>query len=56
MRINELIDFSPTEKAISQLYSDGMARPSYPPLVLFNPTSTPHFSEESRPENWHHKW
>ena len=35
MRINELIDFSPIEKALSELYSDGTGRPAYPPLVLF---------------------
>jgi len=35
MRINELIDFSPIEKALSELYSEGMGRPAYPPLVLF---------------------
>ncbi|MEO0257587.1 MAG: IS5 family transposase [candidate division WOR-3 bacterium] len=34
MRINALIDFSPIEKALSQLYSDRTGRPSYPPLVL----------------------
>ena len=32
MRINELIDFSPIEKALSELYSDGTGRPAYPPL------------------------
>jgi len=35
MRINELIDFSPIEKALSELYSHDNGRPSYPPLVLF---------------------
>lgn len=35
MRINELIDFSPIEKALRELYSDRMGRPAYPPLVLF---------------------
>lgn len=34
MRINELIDFSPIEKALSQVYSERTGRPSYPPLVL----------------------
>ena len=35
MRINELIDLSPIEKALWEVYSDGMGRPAYPPLVLF---------------------
>lgn len=28
MRINKLIDFSPIEKALKELYPDGMDRPS----------------------------
>ncbi len=35
MRINELIDFSPIEKALRELYSEDKGRPAYPPLVLF---------------------
>ena len=34
MRINQLIDFSPIEKALEGLYKQG-GRPAYPPLVLF---------------------
>lgn len=35
MRMNELIDFSPIEKALSKLYSHDNGRPAYPPLILF---------------------
>ncbi len=35
IRINELIDFSPIEKALRELYSEDKGRPAYPPLALF---------------------
>jgi len=35
MRIVELIDFSPIERALSELYSHDNGRPAYPPLILF---------------------